>query len=362
MSHSENHLSKDSGRAEQLQFLRFCAFMAVFLWHGKVWVPAWFPGGNAAAESVSFFFVLSGLGTGYSFFLRRTPYSLREHGRYIWRKLKKIYPLYITMALFSFVFSGLPYWLVTRDFGPAAPHLIQFARTLLMVQSWFPGGDYFSFNGVGWFISSIMFLYLVTPWLKLLLVKIYENKHRYSILAAVFAAVFAVTTGYCYATGGWDQEFWQYVFPPARLGEYFMGMILGFFLCSQKDRTPDTGRRKGIFTCLEAAALLLWAVSLCLPFADWQFRIVHWLVPNLFLSGVFALGYGAVSELFRMRPFHILGDVSFESFLIHANILALYGITGVGAAGRLGNLFSLFFCLVLTLMLAFMIAKPSLKR
>ncbi len=358
MRSSGTGIPAENGRAEQLQFLRFCAFIMVFLWHGKVWAPAVIPVGNAAAEGVSFFFTLSGLASGYSYFLRQKPYSRREHVRYMWKKLKRIYPLYFCMTFLSLVFSGIPYWIVVKDFQSARPYLIQFAKNVLMLQSWYKGGDYFSFGCVGWFISSIMFLYLLTPWLKALVSQLYKRENGYRNLIVMFVIMIAVTTGYCYVTRNGDQEFWQYVFPPARLGEYFAGMLLGFMIRAGMDRVPDGPGIKIAFTCLEAAALLLWAGSLFLPFAWWKYRIVHWLFPNLFLLGIFALGRGRITDLFRMRLFRRLGDISFESYLLHFNILVLYGTTGVGAAGRWGNLFSLAFCLALTLMLACLIAKP----
>ena len=53
-----------TGREEQLQFLRFLAFVNIFMYHSEQWLFFKYPVSHCAFAAVSFFFVLSGLVSG----------------------------------------------------------------------------------------------------------------------------------------------------------------------------------------------------------------------------------------------------------------------------------------------------------
>ena len=70
---------------------------------------------------------------------------------------------------------------------------------------------------------------------------------------------------YCYVTQSLDMSFWHYQFPPARMGEYFLGMILGFCARPTKARIPEGKLGRAGFTVLEIAVLLFWYPSFSVP-------------------------------------------------------------------------------------------------
>ena len=77
----------------QLQGLRSLAMLGIFLFHS--WL---FPGGSLA---VVFFFMLSGFVTYYSQYKKVDNMNLRDSGRWILNKVKKMYPVYFITMIFS---------------------------------------------------------------------------------------------------------------------------------------------------------------------------------------------------------------------------------------------------------------------
>lgn len=157
MGHDKN----TANRAEQLQFLRFCVFFVIFSWHADKYVPYWFPHGDGAINAVVFFFILSGVVTGYSVYDKEVVFSVGATKQYFLKKIKKVYPLYFITTIFAVAYSGLPAYIANCDYQSAMTTFSQLVKNLLLLQSWFPSG-YYAFNGVGWFLSTIMFLYLLS--------------------------------------------------------------------------------------------------------------------------------------------------------------------------------------------------------
>ncbi len=148
-----------AGRVQQLQFLRFLAFLNIFIWHAEAWNFLNYPAGNSANISVSFFFCLSGLVTGYSYYGREIKLGLPEIGKYMWKKVKKVYPLYFLTMMIPVLHSDFPEQIAAGMPDKLWGQLEQLTKNLLLVQSWFREGC-FSFNIVGWFLSTLLFLNL----------------------------------------------------------------------------------------------------------------------------------------------------------------------------------------------------------
>lgn len=146
-----------SDRAEQLQFLRFLAFLNVYICHAEVWLFFKYPASHCAAAAVSFFFMLSGLVTALSLQGREISLSLKSQGSYMWKKIKKVYPLYFLTTVFCFGFYVLPGIVSAGDWQALKGHAGTLAANLLMVQTWFKGVG--CYNGVAWYLATSMFLF-----------------------------------------------------------------------------------------------------------------------------------------------------------------------------------------------------------
>ena len=354
-------IQKKSGtRADQLQFLRFLAFLNVYICHAEAWLFFKYSASHCAAAAVSFFFMLSGLVIGYSMYGKQIDLSLKAQGQYMWKKTKRVYPLYFLTTMFCFLFYTLPGIAAAENWQALADHALPLTANLLMVQTWFNGIA--SYNGVSWFMATTMFLYLFA------LPGIYGlnrvGKLRWPViwLGGIFFVLMVIITAYCRFTWPYDMDYWQYTLPPARLVEFLMGMILGWGVRYVKPYLEKVKLGKILPTVLEIGALCFWVFWLRRPGNYWMNRIVSWIIPNTILLGVFTFGLGWVSDLFRKKPLVRLGDISFPCYLIH-NILIVRCVIHNPAPQTAACKAVLFLsCLVLTVLIALQLEKPPKSK
>ena len=347
-----------SGReaSGQFQFLRFLAFMLIFLWHGNTYCSgfSWHTG-HMAAEAVCFFVCLSGFLTG-RYHKEIISVSFKAVLKYAFGKIKRFYPLYLFATVYMLMFTDIPAGIANFRFEELGKPLAQLVAHVFLLQSWFPEG-YFGFSGVGWFLSTMLFLYLLALPVLSFLNQIRSKKGLLLILISGLCAAVI----YCFAMRFKNTEFWLYIFPPARMFEYFGAMIFGILI--RRTDFSSIKRKKYLCTLLELAALTAVIVSVYAvpPLFIWSGRTLHWLPPVLFLLAVFDIGGGCFSEIFRGRPFVYLGDISFECFLIHRFVLETYHEVSpdYGGISVLGNCFSLCLCLCITLLLSTQVHRKN---
>ena len=190
-----------------LQSLRFIFVMMIFMSHFDYRDIRGFDAGGDCG--VAFFFILSGFvcSLGYGQRIREGAF---RYGDFIWKRLKKLYPLHLLCLLFFLLVSQ-----TTLD--------MKVMTNALLLQSWVPDPEwYFSCNKVSWFLSSLLFCYVVFPF-------VYRHLSRYLTLAVLLA----------YAAICWLIPYDQvnavlYVFPLVRFVDFYLGMLL----CRFYERKP----------------------------------------------------------------------------------------------------------------------------
>lgn len=338
-------------REDQLQFLRFLAFLNIFIAHSERWRFFPYSASHCANAAVSFFFMLSGVVMAFSLAGRSITLSADAEILFLEKKLKKVYPLYLVTTLVAVTFSEIPLRIIACDFAAIVPLLRQLGKNLLLLQSWFPENAH-SFNSVGWFLSTLMFLYACSLPAARLLNRLAGGKRWYLTLPAAFVGTAFLVVVYCYLTQK-DMSYWHYRFPPARLGEYLMGMILGYLAVALKPGKPDGAVWRWIFTAAEVLVLVYWYLCLSRPGNYWRNHNVSWLVPNTLLLAVFIAGGGWVSALFRRRPLVYLGDISFECYLVHQIVITRLAVNTMDLPpSAAGNVFCFLFSLFLSVVIA----------
>lgn len=350
-------MKKNKKQLKQIQFFRFYAFLFVFLHHADTYSTTLpFVTAYPCMRSVGFFFAISGFLTGYNNYGNEIDCSWQEACSFIAKKIKKFYPVYFFALLFSVMFSQIPYCIATFDFDGAASGIIEFLKHAILLQAWIPSG-YFSFYAVGWFLSALVFLTILSAPLLCVIEKMDKKKNADIFLGISVVLSVAVTFLYCWLFRNRLHEYWLHVFPPANLGNYFGAMVLGY-LFSKYNAYFDNSNSL-LFSLLEVMAIVLWFLSAFVftPPVQWMDRIAYWVIPNYIVISVFAVGKGAISRLLQRKALVYLGNISMECFLIHTLILRTYhALSGdYGGISILGNCFSLLFCLMLTIILASLI-------
>lgn len=330
-----------------LNALRFFGMLVVMLHHID-FLLGWQPvvGLNFI---LTYFFTFSGFAVYLGF---RRFYNVRDAVSFVWNRLARIYPVYVVTFLIGACLLYLE--------GSSAT-LSAVILNLTLVQSWFRSEDIFFFcNAVGWFVSTLSFLYIVFA-----VVLIRPERFFYGTAVLAFMSV-ALTTMYLENQTALTCNViyrWFYVFPPNRLLVFVCGVATAMVFVRYYESLRN---RLSTFTAtvfeLVALGLVLERI-LFRNIIDLVTSVVFTYVPSLPRTGyflfddyvssvfltnllifVFALEKGLLSWIFSVRIFMILGAISFSIFMSHQlvfrfisfyrdSLISAYGVipTALGA-------------------------------
>ncbi|QHQ17717.1 acyltransferase family protein [Pectobacterium parmentieri] len=265
---------------------------------------------KAGWVSVSFFFILSGFVMNWS-----SP-SVSNPLQFYKKRFAKVYPVNIFIIILL-IFTGI------ISIGRVDVWL----PNLLLIQTWIPQGDiYIGGNVPSWFLSVIVFLYIIYPFLLKIVKKIPTESLWTSVilcyiaLIAVNGAIYTllptvpVIEGWPHVVG--EIQWWlSYTFPPTRIFEFVIGMLLSRIILEGK-WIPVSVTTSMVLTALT------YCIDLFMPFLL-SFNLVT-LIPLTLLIGSLAVSdlQGKRSFL-HAKPMQWLGSISFCFYLIHFLVLRL---------------------------------------
>ena len=193
------------------------------------------------------------------------------------------------------------------------------------MQSWSPDHyDNISFNGVTWFLSTMMFLYLVIPYFAYF-VRRHDKKTSFVIVTAALPVQIAACVVYLKKCGidNINFDWFSYVFPLAHLLDTFVGCVFGKIYMESKDDEP--GERTAKATVLELLLLIVTGI-----FYYWmeqpeenffmvalKNRTVLYILPACLWIWAFMKQKGYISKVLCIKPFKWLGDMSGDLYLVH---------------------------------------------
>lgn len=334
MTTEPSNLGKPSS-LDALTGLRFVAAMTVVLVHGLKLTQAHTETGPWAANSVTFFFVLSGFILTYVYAERMKTIGAMKF--YVAR-FARIWPLHIFCLLVMLWVRGLIFGKLPLNFDFAL-----LAHTGL-VQSWFLAEQLpMQFNGLAWSISTELGFYLLFPFILLL-----ARKRFLPVLLAnivLLAIAMAVLDTLC-ERGAIDllvARVFVYVNPLIRLLDFVAGMFTAkLFLHSrprnlgdvnQSDKQPILHTVTELFVLSFAVATIylvnftslrefMNSVRLPTTFA-WLSRGGACLLPFCLIIWVFSWSRGWLARLLSTRLMVYLGEVSFALYLIQLSVFYL---------------------------------------
>jgi peptidoglycan/LPS O-acetylase OafA/YrhL len=303
-------------RLPSLTGMRFFAALAVFLYHatngqfspfgGQFGERAGWLFGKSGWAGVSFFFVLSG------FVL---TWSARPGDRpvpFIRRRLVKLFPNHLVtfglcMALFASAYTTWRQWL----------------PNILLVHAWSP--DYrvsFSVNIPSWSLSCELLFYVCFPVLLRLIKKIDAAHLWYWVIGlvavdfAVPVITYAAVPNSPQAPGfpvGLTQDWLVYQFPPVRMIEFVVGMLMARIVLSDKWINVRI---------LPALALFAgaYAIGLNVPYL-FSLASTTLLPIALLVAAIAVADLRGTASVLRGRLITQFGDVSFAFYLMQAPML-----------------------------------------
>lgn len=338
-----------------LQSYRFIFVLFVFFSH-FAWgdTPAFDFGGECG---VSFFFILSGfvLSVGNGHKIDDGTFSRKG---FIMKQLSKFYPLHL-LTLAAFVLLSVK--------ATGGVDVIKLLLNVFLLQSWVPDNSYnFAFNGVAWFLSDVMFFYLLFPWLysKIIHVGVKRLFVWISIVLTAFIALASVVPGGLVNT-------LIYVFPPVRCIDFAVGILLYRLFRSERTlllkRFLENRKHKIALSLVEAGIIIILLFTFIVySFLTARVRCValFWLfmAATIYLSAVTDNAGGALARLLHSKKTIELGGLSMEIFMVHPLVINIVKDVSVHSGIDLGYAVTAMITICLTLAAAYLLKKYFVSK
>ena len=288
---------------KELTSLRFILILVIFFHHA---LPS-YPGGGDMG--VACFFVLSGfcyvLGYG-----RKVLASDFSYGNFIKGRFVKFYPLHwitLLLAIPLSLYAALGW-----------KNMLVFGANFLLVQSWIPISTvYYSYNGVSWFLSDMIFLVAAFPFVFRWLSS--GNKRRVYLLFAGIAYCCL-----CIVTPEVHRNTILYVNPLVRLCDFTVGILAGMWyqrLVENKAAVALVQRHKSLTAIVSLLSfLILVLLSVFVPAEYTLMAWIFWPAIVILLLSV-SLNTGG---LLATPILHRLGTISFPFYMIHQLVIRYF--------------------------------------
>lgn len=332
-----------------LQAYRFFFVLLIlfshFHWQGT---PLSLIGGE---YGVSFFFILSGfvLSVSQGQKVKEGTFNLRQ---FVTKQLVKFYPLHILILLIYVILD-------IRD--QLGENIIKALLNVSMLQSWVLDNTYnFAYNGVTWFLSDIMFFYLLFPWLYR---SIMLSGRKQLAIGCTLVGILLMTI--VAATPEVYVNTILYTFPPVRSINFAIGILIcrfykSDFTQSVISRVNNNDRHLTIALELSAIAIIVTTFVLyrfCPPRIG---CMVFFLLPVsalIYISAITDNSKGLLTRLLHNRQVQTLGTITMEIFMIHMLIIRIFIILRNNHIFTCGLTASVIILLVTTIAAAYTIKK-----
>jgi len=272
--------------------------------------------GQFGTFPVVFFFILSGflLSKGYAKLIIDESYPYKK---FVIKRFIHIYPLNLIGLVLFFLY---PIFLDIYHGEITAVNNPMLILDVLLLQSWFPSSSiYFSGNGVCWFLSDIVFCYLMFP----AILKMRGKNHYFALflmLVAYFMSACMMPEQYVHGL--------IYINPLFRVVDFCLGVEL-FFIYEKITISRVYELSVLSRTLVELLGMgLVVAFLLLFPYVSPRFSYAsfYWM-PSLCLILIFALHTklgGVISRLLDNKYLYFLGKLSFPFYVFHNAIIWQY--------------------------------------
>lgn len=322
-------LAQKADMLNALTSFRFLAALLVFVWHMHIMANLT-DKYQLGYVGVGFFYLLSGFILTYVYYTKLASGSASAIKKFYIARIAKIYPTHLLTMIASIpLFIGTVKALFPEHTKMHFAELLGVNLTLL--QSYVSSNMVnFSFNGVAWSISVEMFFYALFPILVYLLGR-YASKlsvGRLILMAVLVWISLCIVVAPVHAV---IDDWRLYIFPPVRLPEFIIGIILGLIYIKPQDKVSNStySRRRG--TAYEVLSLGALGVGIGLsPLMPQSLHFAAWLVPFLaVVIYVFSQQRGYISQFLGHKLLVYLGEISFSFYMLHQLVIRYVGLFGL---------------------------------
>lgn len=292
---------------KNLTSLRFVFMVLIVMSHFRnIGLPQFDFGGECG---VAFFFMLSGfvLSLRYG---REIEDGTFRHRRFVLHQVSKFYPLHLAILAVSVALDARMGFVDTT-------YLLKLIPTVLLVQSWIPDQSfYFMGNAVSWFLSDMIFLYVMFPFA-------YKLMHRRPATVALTTCT-VIVVYFVYLTFLPVDRYNDLVYAPPylRLIDFTLGILAYRFYRALRCIDFPTLEACGF----EAGAILMGILTFgAYPGIDYRFHCAALMWPMaMAFTLIFSLMDDSSTPLARLlhsRALQFCGRITFEVFLLHTFVI-----------------------------------------
>lgn len=289
---------------KSIQSLRGIFAFFIFLHHAGVFAA----GGDSG---VSFFIILSGfvLCDGYQHKFGEKQIS---YGAFLKKRIAKIYPLHVLCFIGAFMLT------LYMEHNP-----LVWLANLLLLQSWSPDANvHFSANAVSWFLSAMVFFYLLFPFI----VRVANRSLRKFFISSLSMFIIYFIAIQFVPAGMFNNII--YVNPLFRLPDFVLGILL-WQMIGDKVRSEDSSgghMKMTTKSTIELSAVAFFILTLVLyNLVSLRYGVVSlWWPVSIALISVFSLfntDGGVVSRFLQFRPLVSFGNISFSFYMVHVLVM-----------------------------------------
>ena len=303
----------ENKKLQGIQILRAIAFLEIFLGHcGVEWC--------AASFGVSIFVILSGFCMAINYLPKVNKMSLKpvQCLKFSVSKIKKLYPLHLIMLAIIYVLVKMP------TSGEAIPRMI---REILLVKCWTSHSeDYFSYNGVAWYLATYFYICMMAPYVIHLVAKVKNKKQVLAMGTGIYVLMLGIGLFFSKVNipiGDGFAKWITYICPFYRMLDFTLGVLLGWVYLNCRKKEMVNQRRAHLLEVLALIAFIVMEYAY-LPIKENYMGIgynVYFVPASLLIVWVFAVNEGVVTKSLNHKVLLWLGNISGFTFLIHQVVL-----------------------------------------
>ena len=291
------------GRIQSLSGLKVLAVWGVLACHMGV-VPFF----DLCARVVEILFIISGFLMACNYHEKFDDFTIQNGFKIIVKKLPRFYPIHLITFMLQLFFVS--FWALK----PIGYKLSIGALNLGLLHAWFVDTE-FSFNNVSWFLSALLFCYLITPSLAGIVKK---SKNIFVVLGVIF--VIRLFFEYLVV----NQR--KYVFldlhcnPFIQSLNYSMAYIMGVIYLKKNSFNNYFKEKIGGLELSLLQVLLFVLDVICCYFFNDMYRLFFIVLGGLVVLSL-AYSGGVISKIFSSKLFLIFDGITLEIFMFHSFIL-----------------------------------------
>jgi peptidoglycan/LPS O-acetylase OafA/YrhL len=269
-----------------------------------------------ANSLVTVFFVISGFSITLKYYTEFKQISLKKYWIFIQKRFWILFPLYILTF-----FLSIP---VSDSLNSSSDAFGKVLTYLTMTQIYIPVDKYFfSFNCLAWYVSCLMALYLIYPFIIFII-------HKLNITTTIkllFALVLVWLLSYLLATRYLNSDFisyyWVlYIMPTGRIFNFISGIIACLLFLKTRN-SIKSGLKLNILELL--VSIIFFVCLIVMPQVPEEFYLSFYLMPFItILIIVYSYQKGFISKFIGNKYLSTLGILVYPFFMFHQLVIRYF--------------------------------------